>query len=48
MKSRCLRHCRDRELLVVDWREGADGPLRMGLVQGGYCIGTSWALMAKA
>jgi predicted metal-binding membrane protein len=46
MKKECLRHCRDRELLVADWREGSDGAVRMGLGQGAYCIGSSWALMA--
>jgi predicted metal-binding membrane protein len=46
LKRTCLRHCRDRELLVADWREGAGGALRMGLDQGAYCVGSSWALMA--
>jgi predicted metal-binding membrane protein len=46
MKKECLRHCRDRELLVADWRQGSDGAVRMGLGQGAYCIGSSWALMA--
>jgi predicted metal-binding membrane protein len=46
VKASCLRHCRDRELLVADWHEGAAGALRMGLGQGAYCIGSSWALMA--
>jgi predicted metal-binding membrane protein len=46
MKAGCLRHCRDRRLLVADWHGGAPGALRMGLEQGAYCIGTSWALMA--
>jgi predicted metal-binding membrane protein len=46
MKKECLRHCRDRGLLVADWREGSDGAVRMGLGQGAYCIGSSWALMA--
>ena len=46
LKAECLRHCRDRELLVADWREGSGGALRMGLGQGAYCIGSSWALMA--
>ncbi len=46
LKRKCLRHCRDRELLVADWREGASGALRMGLDQGAYCVGSSWALMA--
>jgi predicted metal-binding membrane protein len=46
LKRACLRHCRDRELLTADWREGAIGALRMGLDQGAYCVGSSWALMA--
>jgi predicted metal-binding membrane protein len=46
LKRSCQRHCRDRELLVADWREGAAGALRMGLDQGAYCVGSSWALMA--
>jgi predicted metal-binding membrane protein len=46
LKRTCLRHCRDRELLVADWREGSAGALRMGLEQGAYCVGSSWALMA--
>ena len=46
LKRTCLRHCRDRELLTADWREGATGALRMGLDQGAYCVGSSWALMA--
>jgi predicted metal-binding membrane protein len=46
LKKTCLRHCRDRRLLVADWREGAAGALRMGLDQGAYCVGSSWALMA--
>jgi predicted metal-binding membrane protein len=46
LKRTCLRHCRDRELLAADWRDGAAGALRMGLDQGAYCVGSSWALMA--
>ena len=46
LKAGCLRHCRDRELLVADWRRGPSGALRMGLEQGAYCFGSSWALMA--
>ncbi len=46
LKKTCLRHCRDRELLAADWREGVAGALRMGLDQGAYCVGSSWALMA--
>lgn len=46
LKASCLRHCRDRRLLVADWRGGPLGAARMGLAQGAYCIGSSWALMA--
>jgi predicted metal-binding membrane protein len=46
LKRTCLRHCRDRELLVADWRDAPAGALRMGLDQGAYCVGSSWALMA--
>jgi predicted metal-binding membrane protein len=46
LKRTCLRHCRDRELLAADWRAGPAGALRMGLDQGAYCVGASWAMMA--
>jgi predicted metal-binding membrane protein len=46
LKKVCLEHCRDRELLVADWREGAAGALRMGTDQGAFCVGSSWLLMA--
>jgi predicted metal-binding membrane protein len=46
LKAGCLRHCRDRRLLVADWHSGTRGAFRMGLEQGAYCFGTSWALMA--
>ena len=46
LKASCLRRCRDRGLLVADWRGGLLGAARMGLAQGAYCIGSSWALMA--
>jgi predicted metal-binding membrane protein len=46
LKRSCLEHCRDRELLAADWREDPAGALRMGLDQGAYCVGSSWALMA--
>jgi predicted metal-binding membrane protein len=45
VKARCLRHCRRPELLAGRWRDGAGGALRMGLEHGGFCVGTSWALM---
>jgi predicted metal-binding membrane protein len=46
LKANCLRRCRDRGLLVADWLGGPLGAARMGLAQGAYCIGSSWALMA--
>jgi predicted metal-binding membrane protein len=46
VKSRCLRHCRNPELLTEHWRPGLSGALPMGLEHGGYCVGSSWALMA--
>lgn len=46
VKSACLRHCRDPELLTRRWRPGLSGALLMGLEHGGFCVGSSWALMA--
>jgi predicted metal-binding membrane protein len=45
-KSTCLRHCRNPELLTGRWRDGLSGALLMGLEHGGFCVGSSWALMA--
>jgi predicted metal-binding membrane protein len=45
-KSTCLRHCRKPELLTRRWRPGPSGALMMGLEHGGFCVGSSWALMA--
>jgi predicted metal-binding membrane protein len=44
-KRRCLRHCRDSDLLRR--RPGAVGAVAMGLEQGGFCVGCSGALMAS-
>jgi predicted metal-binding membrane protein len=44
LKARCLRHCREPELLRH--RQGAAGALGMGVEQGCFCFGSSWALMA--
>jgi predicted metal-binding membrane protein len=43
-KRKCLRHCRDSKLLRH--RPGLGGALRMGIAQGGFCVGCSGALMA--
>jgi predicted metal-binding membrane protein len=45
-KSTCLRNCRNPELLTRRWRPGLPGALLMGLEHGGFCVGSSWALMA--
>jgi predicted metal-binding membrane protein len=44
LKARCLRHCRDSRLLRE--QRGAIGALLMGVEQGRFCVGCSWALMA--
>jgi predicted metal-binding membrane protein len=43
-KRRCLRHCRDSQLLRP--RRGLGGALMMGIDQGKFCVGCSGALMA--
>lgn len=45
-KSTCLLHCRNPHLLTRRWRPGVPGALRMGVEHGGFCVGSSWALMA--
>lgn len=45
-KSICLRHCREPELLRRRWRPRLSGALLAGLEHGGFCVGSSWALMA--
>lgn len=45
-KSTCLRHCRNPELLARRLRPGLPGALLTGLEHGGFCVGSSWALMA--
>jgi predicted metal-binding membrane protein len=41
LKARCLRHCRDPELLGR-----RDGAFLTGVGHGGFCVGSSGALMA--
>lgn len=43
-KRRCLLHCRDSRRLRQ--RSGVSGALIMGTEQGGFCVGSSGALMA--
>src|SRR5689334_5212938 len=46
LKSACLRHCRNASLLAARWRPGVSGALATGIEHGGWCVGSSWALMA--
>ena len=47
LKDVCLRHCRSpMTFLLMRWRPGRGGALRMGLEHGGWCVGCCWALMA--
>jgi predicted metal-binding membrane protein len=46
VKGASLSRCRVPELLAERWRPGAGGALRTGVEHGGFCVGSSWALMA--
>jgi predicted metal-binding membrane protein len=47
LKGLCLEHCRSpTEFLTKNWRPGASGAVRLGILHGGYCVGCCWALMA--
>ncbi|SHK18494.1 Predicted metal-binding membrane protein [Bradyrhizobium lablabi] len=46
VKSACLRYCQNPVLFLSRyWQPGAAGALRMGLRNGGYCLGCCWFLM---
>ncbi len=46
LKRACLGTCRSpQSALLGSWRDGYAGSFRMGLEQGVYCLGCSWALM---
>ncbi len=46
-KDACLRRCRGPlDFIMTQWRDGAWGALRMGVVHGTWCVGCCWALMA--
>jgi predicted metal-binding membrane protein len=46
-KRACLRRCCERSAFLDEhFRPGAPGALRMGVEHGGYCVGSSWALMS--
>lgn len=46
LKTVCLQHCRSPlGFVMLHWREGVVGAVRMGVVHGAYCLGCCWALM---
>ena len=46
-KFACLRRCRNRVTFLREhWRPGGVGAVRMGVTHGGYCVGSTWAIMA--
>lgn len=47
LKDACLRTCRSpMDFVVLHWRAGAYGAVRLGVAHGVYCLGCCWALMA--
>ncbi|MEO7276560.1 MAG: DUF2182 domain-containing protein [Sphingomicrobium sp.] len=45
-KNACLRSCRSpAQFLARNWRPGASGALRLGLLHGAICVGCCWLLM---
>jgi predicted metal-binding membrane protein len=50
LKRVCLKQCRSPLSLIMEHAqllgEGVRGPLQVGLMHGGWCIGCCWALMA--
>ena len=47
LKHACLAHCRSPQgFFMTEWREGAQGALRMGFRHGVYCVGCCWLLMS--
>jgi len=49
LKKACLRHCRSPAgYLLLHWRQGSAGWLRLGFRHGLFCVGCCWSLMALA
>jgi predicted metal-binding membrane protein len=47
LKRACLNQCRSpAEFLSRNWRPGAGGAMRLGVLHGTYCVGCCWMLMA--
>jgi predicted metal-binding membrane protein len=48
LKDVCLGKCRSPlGALLGSWRDGRAGAVRMGMRNGGWCVGCCWALMAS-
>ena len=48
LKDVCLGKCRSPlGMLMGSWRDGRAGAVRMGMKNGGWCVGCCWALMAS-
>ena len=48
LKNVCLGRCRSPlGALLGSWRDGPAGAVRMGVRNGGWCLGCCWALMAS-
>jgi predicted metal-binding membrane protein len=46
LKQTCLTHCRSPiNFVLLHWKEGKTGALRMGIENGFYCVGCCWMLM---
>ncbi|MGY3041488.1 putative metal-binding membrane protein [Rhodanobacter sp. TND4EL1] len=46
LKRACVTRCRSPLLQLMDnWRDGANGALKLGFHQGSWCVGCCWALM---
>lgn len=46
LKAVCLQRCRSPlSFIMLYWREGTVGAVRMGVGHGAYCLGCCWALM---
>ena len=47
IKDSCLTQCRSpADFLSRNWRSGATGAVRLGVLHGAFCIGCCWLLMA--
>jgi predicted metal-binding membrane protein len=46
LKNKCLHYCRTPiDFIHRNWKEGRAGALKMGILNGFYCVGCCWMLM---